>query len=174
MEAFKQGQEKEPKSINLFDADFEKKIKSEGQIYKRKVEPIKGARQCAKPETIATKLPDGTLESTQEAKPGDWIITGSKGEEFVFFDKKFNGLYVPNEQGGFVPRERRIIAIKNPYDEGVRISAPWGTTEKPAYQDGSPSAMFVAELDQDGNMTNDRYIIGDEEMLLNNYIPVEK
>ena len=158
----------EPKSVDLFNREMEALLLG-GKVYLRKIEPIKGARQVSESTVIETHLPDGTLESSQEAKAGDWVITGSKGEEFVFTNSKFQGLYEDNGSGEHIPRERKIIAIKNPFGTNVRISAPWGTIEKPAYQDGSEKCMLVSELTPDGAMTKDRYIIGDEEMLLNNY-----
>ena len=164
--------EQEPQFIDLFSVELEDQLRM-GQKYKRKIEPIKGAEQVAKDCSVQTILPDGTIESEQDARLGDWIITGSKDERFVFTDKKFHSLYETDGEKNWIPRERKIVAIHNPLGRSIRISAPWGTPEKPAYQDGSNQAMLVAELSADGNMTMDRYIIGDEEMLLNNYVPVE-
>lgn len=166
-------QEKKPRFIDLFSQELENKLKTEGKIYRRKKEPIQGARQVTEATVVETRLPDGTIESTRDAKPGDWVITGSKGERFVLTDKKFHSLYESDDNGAWIPREWRIIAIPNPFGESVRISAPWGTPEKPAYQDGSEKAMFVAKLSSDGTMTENRYIIGDYEMLLNNYDSAE-
>lgn len=159
--------EKQPKEIDLFSKELETRFKDEGQIYRRKIEPIRGAQQVTEVTKVETRLPDGTLESTQDAKIGDWIITGSKGERFVFTDKKFQSLYNPDGAGQWIPKERKIVAIPNPFGQPVRITAPWGGT-----QDGSERAMLVAELGPDSNMTKDRYIIGDQEMLLNNYDPL--
>lgn len=161
--------QEEPQSVDLFSSELENLLTMEGKTYLRKIEPIKGARQVTEATVVETHLPDGTLESTQDAKVGDWIITGSKGEEFVFTNSKFNNLYEDSGNGEYMPRERKIIAIQNPFGKSVRISAPWGTLEKPAYQDGSEKCMLVAELASDGALTKDRYIIGDNEMLLNNY-----
>lgn len=156
--------EKQPVLADLFSEEFETCFKTNGKVYRRKIEPIRGAQQIAEATVVETRLPDGTLESTQEAKSGDWIITGSKGENFVFTDKKFQSLYNSNGTGGWVPKERKIVAISNPFGQSVRINAPWGGT-----QDGSEKAVLVAEIGPDGSMTKDRYIIGDEEMLLSNY-----
>jgi hypothetical protein len=51
--------------------------------------------------------------------------------------------------------------------------APWGTPENPAYQEGGEKCYLVVSLDETGAFTADRYIIGDEELLLSNYIPAE-
>jgi len=162
----------QPQLVDLFSPELENLFATQGRVYLRKIEPIKEARQVLEAAVIETHLPDGTLESTQEAKVGDWVITGSKGEEFVFTSSKFNNLYEDKGNGQYIPRERKITAILNPFKKAVRISAPWGTPEKPAFQDGSERCMLVAELAPDGTLTKDRYIIGDEEMLLNNYSPL--
>lgn len=166
--------EKEPQFVDLFSHEIEEKLKAEGKIYRRKIEPIRAAEQVQEAQPVETKMPNGTIESTQDAKPGDWIITGSKGERFVFTDEKFHKLYEPDKQGGWIPKERKIIAMQNPFGERIRISAPWGSPENPAFQDGSENAVLAVEIGSDGTLTKDRYIIGDEEMLLNNYESVEK
>ncbi len=166
--------EKQPQMVDLFSPEMETKIKSAGQIYQRKIEAIRGAEQATEPQTVETHLPDGTLESSVEAKPGEWIITGAKGEKFVFSAKKFDGLYESNDKGRYIPRERKVVALRNPFGEAVKISAPWGTPENPAYQEGSEKCYLVISLDESGAFTSDRYIIGDEELLLSNYIPAEK
>jgi len=173
-ESINSQEQEQIKLVDLHSHDFEEKLKREGSVYVRKIEPIVGALQVHEPVTVETLLPDGTLESTQEAREGDWVITGSKGEKFVFTDKKFQDLYRQGDKGSWVPKERKIIAIQNFFGESVRIVAPWGTKEKPAYQDGSEKCMLVIGLDSAGNFTSDRYIIGDEEMLLNNYYPAKK
>ena len=160
--------------VDLHNPEMEEKIKNEGQIYQRKIEPIRGAEQVTEVQVVETHLPDGTLESSVEAKPGEWIITGAKGERFVFSAKKFDGLYESDASGGYIPRERKVVALKNPFGEAVKIFAPWGTPENPAYQEGSEKCYLVVSLDESGAFTSDRYIIGDEELLLSNYIPVDK
>lgn len=164
-------QEREPQMVDLFSENIESSFNSTGKIYKRKIQPILGAKKVTKTTEVKTCLPDGTLESIQDANPGDWIITGSEGEKFVFTDKKFQSLYKSDGKDGWIPRERKIVAILNPIGMPIRISAPWGTPEKPAFQDGSEKAMLVAEITPDGTLAKDRYIIGDLKMLLNNYEP---
>lgn len=163
---------KPPQSVDLFSSELENLFATQGRVYLRKIEPIKGARKVQKATVVETRLPDGTLESTQDAKIGDWVITGSKEEEFVFTNSKFLNLYEDQGNGQYMPRKRKITAILNPFKTTVRISAPWGTPEKPAFQDGGEKCILVAELSSDGTLTKDRYIIGDEEMLLNNYSPL--
>lgn len=161
--------ENRPREIDLFSEELENQIKREGQIYLRKIEPIVGAEQVHNAQKVQTILSDGTLESEVEAQPGDWIITGSKGERFVFKDAKFKDLYDERTEGVYVPKKRKIIALKNPLGEPIRIVAPWSTSEKQEYQDGSEKAMLVLSLNEYNQLTKDRYLIGDEELLLNNY-----
>jgi hypothetical protein len=143
--------EKEFEMLNLHSESFESKILSEGDVYIRRVEPINNVRKVGETEVIKTFMPDGTLESTQEANPGDWVITGPEGEEFVFTDEKLNDLYTQEPDGSFLPKERKILAIKNPVNSKIRINAPWGTEENPVYQDGETESMVVIGLDSDGS-----------------------
>ncbi len=82
-------------------------------------------------------------------------------------------MYTVDEDGSVTPRERRVLAMQNPYGTPVRIEAPWSTPENPQTQDGTPEAMLTFGLDDAGELTDDRYIIGDREMLLANYEPVQ-
>lgn len=63
--------ETQPQLVDLFSPEYERKFKTEGTLYKRKIEAIKGARQVSAPEQIKTVLADGTLESTEDTRPGD-------------------------------------------------------------------------------------------------------
>lgn len=161
--------ESAPRLIDLFDHETESKIRMEGQLYLRKIEPIKSARQVTSEETVETGFPDGTIESKVDAKIGDWVITGSKDEQFVFTDEKFHSLYDKNIIGEYVPKKRKILALQNPFNQPIKITAPWSTTEKKEYQDGTEKAMLVLSLDGYNQLTNDRYLIEDKETLLNNY-----
>lgn len=174
MEEELEPQEKDPRFIDLFSAEMEAMIGKSGKVYCRKIEPIHGAEQVVEPTKVETRLPDGTLETTREAAKGDWIITGTEGEKFVLTDERLHELYESDGKGSWVAKERKIIAMVNPFNEAVRIMAPWGTPEKPAYQDGSDKCILVVGITPEGVLTKDRYIIGDEQMLLNNYAPEEE
>jgi hypothetical protein len=159
----------EPRLVEMFSDEVETKLKNDGLVYRRKIKPIVNAEEVTQTINVYTILPDGTKESSVEAKPTDWIITGPKGERFVFTKTKFDELYIKDDLDGYIPRERKIIALKNPFNTNIRISAPWGTSEKPAYQDGSEKCFLIVGLDENGNKTKDRYLIGDEELLIANY-----
>ena len=68
--------EQEPQIIDTFGNEMINMWEEKGIIYYRKIEPIKGAEKVTKTTTVETRLSDGTVESTNEANPGDWIITG--------------------------------------------------------------------------------------------------
>lgn len=161
-----------PIMLDLRSGEMEKKFKSQGTIYKRKIEPIRKAEQVTEPQTIETLLPDGTLESSVVAQIGDWVITGTQGERFVFNQAKFDERYSSDGNGCYVPKERRVVAIVNHYQGPVKIVAPWSTPQIPAHQMGSGDCFLVVTLDENGELTDDRYIIGSKELLLNNYEPV--
>lgn len=157
--------------VDTHSVETEQAWASGGRIYQRKIEPIRGAEQVQVAQTIKTIVPGGTVESEVAANPGDWIVTGSKGERFVLTNGKFMGLYTQQADGSWLPQKRQIVAVKNPHSEAISIIAPWSKPEKPEYQHGDANCMLVVGLDKNGSMTDDRYIIGSEEMLLNNYEP---
>ena len=161
--------EDQPQIVDLFNLGMELKIRNSGKLYKRKIEPIRGAEKVTEGQTVETFLSNGVQESVVDAKPGDWIITGAEGEKFVFTAKKFIDLYISDGQGGYLPKNRKVMALKNPFGKQIKIVAPWSTKESPAYQEGDEHCFVVASLDDLGDFTGDRYLIGNEELLLSNY-----
>jgi len=160
------------REVDLHSPEVLETLKENGELFRRKIEPIKGVREPDALEQVDT-IVNGIVESSKTAKPGeDKIITGSRGEEFVLSNKNFDNLYTTDDSGSITPRERLVMAMKNPYGEAIRIEAPWSTPEEPQFQDGTSEAMITFSLDYAGELTNDRYIIGDREMLLANYEPV--
>jgi len=154
----------EPRAVDLFSDEMEKFFKSKGVAYERKIVAVRGAQRLSQSRTVETTLPDGTIETIVDAKPGDWIVTGPEGERFVLNSIKFANLYLTDDKGGYIPKEHKIIALKNPFVGSVKITAPWGTPEV-----GGEECYFVVTLDKNGNFTNDRYIIGNRDLLLQNY-----
>ncbi len=157
--------------IDLFSTVMEARLKGEGTAYRRKIKPIRSAIELKEPTVVETRLPNGLVESTVEAQRGDWIITGVQGEQFVLTPDRMDYLYTVGSDGRHTPKERKIVALKNPFRSPVQIIAPWSTPEKVAYQTGSEECYLVAEVDATGALTADRYIIGDETLLLGNYEP---
>ena len=159
--------------IDLHDPELVKTLTEQGELFRRKIEPIKGVREPVQEEVVET-IVNGIVESTQVAKPGEsMIITGARGEEFVFTKSKYESLYIVSEDGNVTPRERFVLAMKNPFGAPIRIEAPWSTPDNPQYQDGTTEAMLTFGLDDLGELTEDRYIIGDRDLLLANYEPAE-
>lgn len=160
------------REVDLRSPEVLEMLKERGELMRRRIEPIKGVREPESEEQVDT-IVNGIVESSKVARPGeDKIITGSKGEEFVLSNEKYTDLYTTDENGTVTPRERRVMAMQNPYGEPIRIEAPWSTPEDPQTQDGTAEAILTFGLDEAGHLTADRYIIGDHEMLLNNYEPV--
>ena len=160
------------KEIDLFDTEVTTLLHQNGELFRRKIQSIAGVREPVTEEIIET-IVNGILESKNTAHPGvDKIITGSRGEEFVLSKEKFDSLYSTDEDGTVTPRERLVLAMKNPYSRPIRIEAPWSTPDNYQTQDGTSEAMLTFGLDEAGELTSDRYIIGDLEMLLANYEPV--
>lgn len=159
--------------LDLFSKDFEPLLKVKGRVYVRKIEPIMNVRRVEVEEVIRTVMSDGTLESTRNASPGDWVILGPQREQYVVSDEKLNDLYTQQTDGGILPKERKIIALKNPVGTKIKIKAPWGSEVEPAFQEGGGQCFIVVNLDTNDNWTKDRYIIGNESLLLSNYSLLE-
>lgn len=162
------------KEIDLNSEAIVELLSQKGELFRRKIEPVKGVREPETEERVDT-IVNGIVESSNVVRPGqDKIITGSRGEEFVFTRAKYESMYITEEDGTVTPRERFVVAMQNPYNQPIRIEAPWSAPENPQTQDGTAEAMLTFGLDDDGNLTSDRYIIGDIDMLLANYDPAEK
>ena len=153
--------------IDIFSPEIEGLFRGDGVLYKRKREPLRRARQATKPIIIETHLPSGLVETTLEAKKGDWIITGSVGEEFVVLEDTFDTLYESLDDGTYLPREKTILALKNPSGASIEIRTSWGT------QIGDKGCLLVVTLNDGNTFTSDRYLIGSEELLRNNYEALE-
>ena len=122
--------EKQELFVDTSSQELIDKWQSEGKFYRRKIEPILGAEEVTEAKVVETRLLDGTLESSQEAKAGDWIITGSKGEKFVFTQAKVDSPYVMGVDGKFIPRERKILALKNPFGKSIKNKCSLGYSRK--------------------------------------------
>lgn len=161
--------ENKPATLDLLSAEWENIFLKKAALYRRKIQPLLKADRVLEPCTVKTILPNETLESSVEAQPGDWIIVGAENEKFVLTSEKFNHLYTLDVNGNYLPHERKILAIKNPHKKPIRIHASWSTADNPSYQEGDQNCFLVASVDSAHNLTKDRYIIGDETLLLSNY-----
>jgi phosphoglycolate phosphatase len=161
----------EPLTVDLFDPGLEERIKNTGSVYDRLIKPLKKAEPAKERTEVKTDLKGRFVETQAEAEPDDWIVTGPEGEKFVLSHKKFHDRYRSDGKGGYLPKERRIVALKNPFKKTIRIAAPWGSAGKPAYEFGDENCFLAVSLDKNGEFTRDRYLIGDGEILLSNYRP---
>ena len=107
-------------------------------------------------ETIKTILANGTKETTNTAKVGDYIITNPGGERYIVKPEKFNKRYGPKEgEDGVYEAKGYCKAITNPYGEDVEIMASWGETET-----GNSECMFADTYDPETNtLGGEPYII---------------
>jgi hypothetical protein len=153
--------------VDLYSPEIEEFLRESGQLYRRRIEPLLSVRFPESPEQIDTII-DGAVETSTLALPGKHMaITGKKGEEYVVATSQIGALY------DLVPRERLMIGLPNPYGQSIKILAPWSTPDKPQYQEGTESAILAFNLDESGDLTSDRYIIGDPELLNANYETVD-
>lgn len=164
----------EARFIDMHDPSLVETLKAQGELFLRKVEPIKGFRDPEEEEEVQT-IVNGIVESINVARPGEnKIITGSRGEEFVFSTAKFESMYYQDEDGNTVPYKRYVLAMKNPFDQPISADAPWSTPDNPQTINGTTEAMLTFGLDAAGELTDDRYFIGDRDMLLANYDPASE
>lgn len=161
-------QEKEPKLIDLFSPELEEIFKTKGELFSRKTEPLFRVEQVTSQQVVETLLIDGTLETKVVAKPGDWIITGLQDEKFVVSAQKFQEQYIEKD-GRYYTREKHIVVVKNPYNTPIQIRAPWSTEAVPVIEKGNEECFLTVVIDENGQYSNDRYLIGNEELLFSNY-----
>lgn len=75
-------------------------------------------------EPIETVMKNGLVETTNVAKPGDFIITNPSGERYVVPEGKFNARYDPAGDGHYVPKSNPLQAMR--LREDVEFKTRWG------------------------------------------------
>lgn len=124
-------------------------------FYRKKA--IVKARKVTVPENLQTRLQNGLLETERIVPVGEWVVTNPSGEEYAIAEDKFDSRYDYVSEGSY--RAKGLIrAFPNPTGQDVEILAPWG--EK---QFGKADCLFAAGVDDSGNLTSDRYLIGGTE-----------
>lgn len=105
----------------LQTAEWDKKFESAG-FFKKNV--VIGAVQASVETPITTVLSDGHIETTNTAKPGDFIVTNPSGEQYVINEEKFKSKYEPiaDQPGTFKAVGEPIKAIQ--IDSGISFKAP--------------------------------------------------
>jgi hypothetical protein len=156
-----------PIEVDLFSEDILKAVELTGKLYRRKVLPIREVHFPTEPKQVDTII-DGVLETSVVAVPGQhMVITGAKGENYRVETSAIGEIY------DIVPRDLLLIAVPNPYGQPIKIRAPWSKPGEDYYQDGAESCVLAFKLDEEGNLTDDRYIIQDSDLLDSNYDPVD-
>jgi len=113
------------------------------------------AREVFIEEEVKTIVGDGFLETTNIAKPGDFIVTNPTGEQYILGAKKFASRYEKTSVAGFYKARGRIRAVLNPYGTDIEILAPWGEP-----QFGDAQCLLATSVDDlDTPIGTDRYII---------------
>jgi hypothetical protein len=108
---------------SLQTAEWDSKFES-ASWYKKNVEVA--AVQATAETPITTVLADGHVETTNTAKPGDFIVTNPSGEQYVIGEEKFKSKYEPAEDqpGVYKAIGAPIKAIQIDFD--ISFKAPWG------------------------------------------------
>ncbi len=127
-------------------------------IYKKHAE-VK-AQVASGGEVIITQLSDGTKETVNTAKTGDYIVTNPSGEKYVISAEKFLKRYEPKpgEPGVFLAKGH-CKAIPNPWKRPIKLLASWGE-----WQYGNADCMIATTFDPETHEEGkDPYIIGKRE-----------
>jgi hypothetical protein len=133
-------------------------LDKDGQIYRKTGEII--AERAVSETPVVTVLADGSTETRNRARPGDYIVTGSGGERYVVKPETFAARYAPKpgEKGVYVALGQ-IVAVENPFERPIAIMASWG--EK---QHGSADCMIADIFDPNSKLREGQpYIIARSE-----------
>lgn len=79
-------------------------------------------------QLVRTMIGDNQ-ETSNTANPGDFIVTGIRGERYVLTPEKFHAKYErdPDAAGRF--RSKRNVVRAIAFDHAVKWEAPWGQTQ---------------------------------------------
>lgn len=125
------------------------------------------AEQVQEEREVRTVLKDGTEETVNIAKPGDYIVTNPGGEQYVMSQENFDKRYAAYEGSGWgnepsntYQAKGSVRAIQNPTGQPITITAPWGEE-----QHGDERCYVVSAYDPNkpNEVSGDRYIIGYDE-----------
>ncbi len=130
------------------------------------------ARRAFEGEEIITRLTNGTEETINIAKAGDWVITNPSGEEYLIDQEKFFAQYEPSNMEGSYEAKGYCRAVRNPFGKPIEIRALWG-----AIQTGDENCMIADVCDEKGeNMELEPYLIDNKafEETYVRYTPISK
>lgn len=124
------------------------------------------ARPAVEGEQIATKLANGSHETTHTAKAGAWVMTNPSGEQYIISKEKFFDRYEPTDAAGIYRARGYCRAIPNPFGKPIEIMASWG-----APQTGDEHCLIADTCDANGgNMGGEPYLI-DGKVFAQTYAP---
>jgi len=112
------------------------------------------ARPAVVGEVIVTVLKDGSNETTNAAKEGDWVMTNPSGEQYLIPESKFKDRYEPTEIPDVYAAKGYCRAILNPFDKPIEIFASWG-----APQTGDEHCFIADTCDAEGKTDGEPYLI---------------
>ena len=125
------------------------------------------ARQATPGEAITTTLKDGTQETTNTAKEGDWIITNPSGEKYIISKAKFFSRYEATDTEGVYAAKGYCRAVRNPFGVPIEIMASWGSP-----QTGDGQCLIADTCDASGVCNGEPYLI-DGNAFAETYVQVE-
>ena len=129
----------------------------------RKIAALKKShvKVAAKRQDVITHI-NGVEETRNVARPGDLIVTGTRGERYVITPRHFRALYEddPDRRGRYRAKTK-VRALRLP--ENTELLAPWGEKQR-ARKDG----VVVQRIGR----PRDIYLI-DAQAFRDTYAPVE-
>jgi hypothetical protein len=83
------------------------------------------ARRVTRDEEVTSDMRDGFRETTNTARPGDYIVENPGGEEYVVKGEEFEARYRRiGESKVYEPVSPPVRVLE--LEENVRFEAPWG------------------------------------------------
>jgi PGDYG protein len=125
----------------------------------RKVGQVR-ARKVKRRTPVETVLADGTKETRNIAEPGDYIVTGPRGERYALRPEIFEARYRLKPGAKIVYLAcGETVATENPFGRPISIMASWGER-----QFGAADCMIADRIEPATNRRAGRpYIIGRAE-----------
>ena len=135
-----------------------KALDRDGKVYRKNGEVR--ARRVSVATRVETILADGREETRNIAAPGDYIVTGAGGEDYVVKPDVFAARYErkPGTEDAYLARGE-ILAVPNPLGHAIEFWASWGEV-----QSGAADCMIADVFDPATKKRAGRpYIIGRAE-----------
>ena len=108
-----------PAQVFAEDFDFSKSL-----VYRKtSTIPVSNVKKVAQRTQVITKI-DAFEETKNVANPGDFIVTGFKGEQYVIRGDRFYNLYELDSSGSNYISKNQVRA--RVLKDSSRLFAPWG------------------------------------------------